>query len=826
MQPFQLPDFYMPHPARLNVHLERARAHSKAWAREVGILAAEGEEQSSDIWDERDFDAHDYALLCAYTHPDASGPELDLVTDWYVWVFFFDDHFLELYKRTGDTAGAKAYLDRLPAFMPVHPGATPPEEPTNAIERGLSDLWARTLPTTSVDWRHRFIDSTIDLLQESMWELANITQSRVSNPIEYIEMRRKVGGAPWSAGLVEHAVGAEVPEAIARTRPMRVLCDTFADAVHLRNDLFSYQREVEEEGENANCVLVVKRFFGIGTQQAANITGDLLTSRMQQFENTAFVELPLLFEDHALDPKARLDVLKYVQGLQDWQSGGHEWHMRSSRYMNGASASTEPGEAPSSPQRFAVGPTGLGTAAATPAPRAEALPEPQEPPPPPPRSFLPFLARLAPRVDGARRAGKRDASKGNDSSTREPSALERLLRGPVGLGTAAARLKLSTVALGLARFKRNTHVLFEPVGPITMPPFYMPYTARVNVNLEHARQHCIDWSRAMGMLEAPPGPGVWTEKKVAGYDFAVCAARLHPDASEAQLDLSSAWLTWGTYGDDSFPVYFGTTRNLPAAKAQNDRLSMFMPLDGAPMPPPLNALERGLADLWIRMATPMPIEHQRLFRKSVEDMTGSWLWELLNQIQHRIPDPVDYIEMRRKTFGSDLTMNLARITKGANIPPAVFRSRPMRGLEDSAADYACMTNDLFSFQKEIEFEGEIHNSVLVMRNFLDITTEQAVLVVSDLMTSRMKQFEHILATEIPALMDEHALSAESRKDLAAYIVGLQDWMSGIPEWHRLCRRYGEKELREDYLRPKGLGGPKGLGTAAVRVGALTALRDA
>jgi germacradienol/geosmin synthase len=620
------------------------------------------------------------------------------VTDWYVWVFFFDDHFLEIYKRTRDTKGAKAYLDRLPAFMPVHPGSAPPEEPTNPIERGLADLWSRTIPTTSIDWRIRFIESTIDLLQESMWELANITQSRVSNPIEYIEMRRKVGGAPWSAGLVEHAVGAEVPAEIARTRSMRVLCDTFSDAVHLRNDLFSYQREVEEEGENANCVLVVKRFFGVGTQQAANITNDLLTSRMQQFENTTFVELPLLFEDRALDPKARMDVLTYVKGLQDWQSGGHEWHMRSSRYMNGASTEAGEPEAPrspveSSPAARRFGPTGLGTAAATPgapaAPRGEARPEgsePQEPSPQAspeaawlPSSFLPFLARLAPRVDVARRAGKGDAGKGDDASTREPSALERLLRGPVGLGTAAARLKLSTVALGLARFKRHSHVPFEHVGPTTLPPFYMPYTARVNVHLEHARQHCIDWARSMGMLEplpGVPGPSVWTEKKLAGYDFAVCAARLHPDATAPQLDLSSAWLTWGTYGDDTFPVYYGSTRNLAAAKAQNDRLSMFMPLDGAPMPPALNPLERGLADLWIRTATPMPTAHQRQFRKGVEVMTESWLWELLNQIQHRIPDPVDYIEMRRKTFGSDLTMNLARITKGANIPPAIFRGPP------------------------------------------------------------------------------------------------------------------------------------------------------
>src|SRR5690606_9039185 len=133
-----------------------------------------------------DFDNHDYALLCAYTHPECDAQELDLVTDWYVWVFYFDDHFLELYKRTQDSVGAKAYLDRIPSFMPLEPGAAAPT-PQNPIERALVDLWRRTVPTTSEDWRRRFIENTRHLLLESMWELANIQGQRVANPVEYIE---------------------------------------------------------------------------------------------------------------------------------------------------------------------------------------------------------------------------------------------------------------------------------------------------------------------------------------------------------------------------------------------------------------------------------------------------------------------------------------------------------------------------------------------------------------------------------------------------------------------------------------------------------------
>src|SRR6266566_131456 len=199
MQPFELPDFHMPYPARLNPHLERAREHSRKWAQAMGSFEPD---RGRRIWDESDLEHHDYGLLCAYTHPECDGQELDLITDWYVWVFYFDDHFLELFKRTRDEAGAAEYLEHLRAFMPLD--GSPMPEPTNPVERALADLWARTVPTMSIHWRDRFAESTKNLLEDSLWELANISEGRTANPVENIEMRRKVGGAPWSANLVEH----------------------------------------------------------------------------------------------------------------------------------------------------------------------------------------------------------------------------------------------------------------------------------------------------------------------------------------------------------------------------------------------------------------------------------------------------------------------------------------------------------------------------------------------------------------------------------------------------------------------------------------------
>jgi germacradienol/geosmin synthase len=211
-------------------------------------------------------------------------------------------------------------------------------------------------------------------------------------------------------------------------------------------------------------------------------------------------------------------------------------------------------------------------------------------------------------------------------------------------------------------------------------------------------------------------------------------------------------------------------------------------------------------------------------------MTNSWLWELANQAQHRIPDPIDYIEMRRKTFGSDMTMSLSRLAHIDEVPSEIYRMRAVRALEDAAQDYACFTNDLFSYQKEVEFEGELHNLVLVVEHFLNTDRWMARDIVADLMAARMRQFEHAVTDELPALFDELDLDETARAALTRHADGLKDWMAGILEWHRRCARYTEDELRRVHragIVPAGpdglpavrrrLAGPTGLGTSAARL---------
>jgi germacradienol/geosmin synthase len=70
------------------------------------------------------------------------------------------------------------------------------------------------------------------------------------------------------------------------------------------------------------------------------------------------------------------------------------------------------------------------------------------------------------------------------------------------------------------------------------------------------------------------------------------------------------------------------------------------------------------------------------------------------------------------------------------------------------------------------------------------------------------------------MFDDLDLDDTTRASLTEHAAGLQDWMSGILEWHRRCVRYTEAELQRLRVPRTSTGfplAPTGLGTAAVRI---------
>ncbi len=323
-----LPEFYMPWPARQNPSLAATSEHTVRWAREMGFFAPGNAAE----WTEERYRQADFPLFVALFFPDAPGPRLDAISDFNVLTFFFDDYVLKAFTASADVAAARAFVGRLASFMPVDLDAEDRVEPINLVERGFADTWSRIAPSMSRAWRRRFGRHVQEMNESWVWELANAAANRIPDPIEYVEMRRRTGGVYWAADLVEHALGIEVPLEIYASRAIGVLNDTMCDSVLLRNDILSYEKEMQE-GETNNGVLVAQAFLGCDLQRAFHVVNDVVTARLHQAENTMTLELGALlgeYPDHQ-----RRDVLAYAQGLRDAMAGDFQWETGTGRYRRG-----------------------------------------------------------------------------------------------------------------------------------------------------------------------------------------------------------------------------------------------------------------------------------------------------------------------------------------------------------------------------------------------------------------------------------------------------------------------------------------------------------
>ena len=481
--------------------------------------------------------------------PRRDGRGADLVTDWYVWVFFFDDHFLEIFKRTPDRDGGKAYLDRLPLFMPMDLGTRHARADQPGRGRARRPVGAHRADACRRTGGARFAEST----EQPAGRVAVGAGQHQRGPGRQPDRvhrdapqgrRRALVGRTWSSTRR----APRCPAAIAATRPMRVLRDTFSDGVHLRNDLFSYQREVEEEGELTNGVLVLEtlpRLRHPGGRRRGQRPADLAAAAVR--EHRAHRGRPRCSLEHGARPAEPAPTsLAYVKGLQDWQSGGHEWHMRSSRYMNERRRATAAAAAGGS-AGLGCCPRGLGTSAA----------------------------------------------------------------GPDGRSPGASR------ATGCAAI---THVPFQPVGPLAAARLLHAVRRRAQP-APGRRARDTSWSGRGGWASssrsrACPAPASGTSDKLVGFDFPLCAAGIHPDATPEELDLSLGLARLGHLRRRLLPARSSAapaTWPARSCRPTGCRCSCRWTATRC-RPSRSNALERGLADLWQRTAGPMAPRRAPAFR--------------------------------------------------------------------------------------------------------------------------------------------------------------------------------------------------------------------
>jgi Terpene synthase family 2, C-terminal metal binding len=320
----------------------------------------------------------------------------------------------------------------------------------------------------------------------------------------------------------------------------------------------------------------------------------------------------------------------------------------------------------------------------------------------------------------------------------------------------------------------------------------MPFSARLSPHVDRVRQHTKAWVRDMGMLNGAP----WTEAFYDAADYGGFAPLTHPTASLPDLKHISDWHTWGFYVSDAFLDGFLRTRNVVGGKAFVARLKAV--LTGSA--PSLNPAEKGLADLVLRSTLDSEdVEH-------LGEYLDALLWELHNTVQGRVPDPIDLVEMRRRSIATELSAKLVRKSVDAELPAELLRNSTMRALVDSFGDVPALRQEIVGFDRIYATGASTTSAVLAVQQFFDCELQQAVSVVADLISARLRQIVSIIG-ELPSIAAEYDLDAEARAGLHRYVEALKSWLAGELLWTQRSGRFSfsPTPTRKSFHSPSGLG---------------------
>ncbi|HET7477930.1 MAG TPA: hypothetical protein VFJ72_00300 [Rubrobacteraceae bacterium] len=282
--------------------------------------------------DYRRFHATRIGRLAARFHPDASLRVLQLVSNWYGWMFLRDDQRdeSELGERPEQLAASNA------RFLEILEGSKPVSEEV-PLAHSLWDLRRRVLTEAPArEWMEQLIASIGEHFDSTVWEATNRSRGVIPDMDNYIRMRPVTGGLNVDTQFIEIAEHTHLSPEVRNHPILQTLTRTSNNAVCWANDIFSLHKEIERDVHN--LVLVLQRAEGLTLQQAIDRAAEMHNAEVRTFIDSA-AQLRSLGEQ----PDENLE--RFVGVLQTRMRGFVDWANESGRYQPSVGVSqSEPGD--------------------------------------------------------------------------------------------------------------------------------------------------------------------------------------------------------------------------------------------------------------------------------------------------------------------------------------------------------------------------------------------------------------------------------------------------------------------------------------------------
>jgi 5-epi-alpha-selinene synthase len=300
------PAVFCPLLPRISPHADEVQRCGLHWATRHGLLERPGAQAA--------FAGARFANLMSRAHPTAGIAEVALATDWLIAIFALDDLLETALVAEPDRmrAGIEDLLTRLRADKA--PGSVYFGRP---IAASLADVWRRTTPRVSDEWRARFVEHIADYLHGTVWESGNRARNTLPTVAEHLAMRRHSAATEMFFDLIEPVHGIELPAGVLADEHFRSLRRHAGTVIGLYNDLISWRKEMAV-GDLHNIVFIVGRELGLAP---ADSIGAAVAEHDKQMAAFLAARDALALGPWGADPTVRTaaaDVAHWVRGNLDW----------------------------------------------------------------------------------------------------------------------------------------------------------------------------------------------------------------------------------------------------------------------------------------------------------------------------------------------------------------------------------------------------------------------------------------------------------------------------------------------------------------------------
>jgi hypothetical protein len=257
--------------------------------------------------------------LAARTSPDSAPEALQLLADWQMWLFIFDDHYCDE-SETGIHPERLARV--ITPFLWVLEHAGRKRVSTNRLAIALADLMARLSACASGGQLFRFISAVRGYFLAQYWEAGRRVDSKPAGLAEYQVMRRHSGAVPTCVALIDVTGGFELPFAEYCRDDVRDLTDMAVNVTCWANDIMSYPKEAARSLVVHSLPAVLARELKLDTAQALAAAAALHDAEVARYL--------------AAEPRTRRgaspELRQYLAGLRNWMGGNFYWSWETGRY--------------------------------------------------------------------------------------------------------------------------------------------------------------------------------------------------------------------------------------------------------------------------------------------------------------------------------------------------------------------------------------------------------------------------------------------------------------------------------------------------------------